>query len=93
MGTVVDKTVSKLQNELELWGAKLNELLAKAEVASTEATIDARKHLEDAADKLATAREKLDEAKATGGDKWEEFKIGLERSWKELERAFHRLAH
>lgn len=93
MGTTVDKTVSKLQNELELWGAKLNELLAKADVASKEATIEARKHLDDATDKLAAARRKLEEAKAAGEDKWEEFKVGLERSWKDLERAFHKLAH
>jgi len=93
MGATVDKTVSRLQYELGLWGAKLNELLAKADVASQEATIDARKHLEEATDKLAAAREKLEEAKGTGEDKWEEFKTGLERSWRELERAFHKLAH
>lgn len=93
MGTTVDRTVSKLQNELELWGAKLNELLAKAEVVSQEATTDARKHLEDATDKLAAARGKLEETKDTGEDKWEEFKTGMERSWRELERALHKLAH
>ncbi len=93
MGAAVDRTVTKLQNDLEMWGAKLNELLAKAEVAGQEATVDARKHLEDATDKLAAARGKLEEAKGTGEDKWEEFKIGLERSWRELERAFHKLAH
>ena len=52
-----------------------------------------RREVKDATDKLAAAREKLEEAKGTGEDKWEEFKTGLERSWRELERAFHKLAH
>ncbi len=91
MGTNVDKTVSKLQNELALWGAKLNELLPKAEAAGQDAKMDARKHLEDATAKLSAARSRLDEAKTTSEDKWDKFKAGLESSWKELESAFHKL--
>ena len=93
IGTSIDKTVSKLEDQLTLWGAKLNELVAKAEVAGQETKIDARKHLDDAKAKLADARARLDEAKAAGGDKWDKFKSGVEHSWKELEGAFHKLTH
>lgn len=93
IGTSIDTTVSKLEDQLKLWGAKFNELVAKAEVAGQETKIDARKHLDDVKAKLADARTKLDEAKAAGGDKWETFKSGVELSWKELEGAFHKLTH
>ncbi len=91
--TSIDRTVSKLEDQLKLWGAKLNELVAKAAVAGQETKVDARKHLDDVKVKLADARAKLDEAKAAGGDKWDKFKSGVEHSWKELEDAFHKLAH
>ena len=96
MGTIessVDKTVSKLEDQLKLWGAKLNELAAKVDVAGQEAKIDARKRLDDMKAKIKVAQSKLDEAKAAGGDKWDKFKSGIESSWKELEGAFQKLAH
>lgn len=96
MGTIessVDKTVSKLEGQLKLWSAKLNELVAKVEVAGQETKIDARKHLDEVKTKLKVAQSKLDEAKAAGGDKWDKFKSGIESSWKELEGTFKRLIH
>jgi hypothetical protein len=85
--------VSKLEGQLELFGARLKELLAKAEVAKTETKIDARKHLDELKGMLATARARLDEAKAAGEARWTAFKLGVERSVEELEHAFHELAH
>ena len=96
MGSIessVDKTVSKLEDQLTLWGAKFKELVAKVEVAGQETKIDARKHLDEVKAKLDLARSKLDEAKAAGGDRWDKFKAGVESAWKELEGAFHKLAH
>jgi peptidoglycan hydrolase CwlO-like protein len=96
MGTTesnVDKTVSKLQDQLTLWGAKLNELVAKIEVVGNETKIDARKHLDEVKAKLKVAQSKLDEAKAAGAGKWDKFKSGLDSSWKELEGAFQKLVH
>ena len=96
MGTIessVDKTASKLEDQLKLWGAKLAELAAKVEVAGQETKIDARKRLDDMKSKIKVAQAKLDEAKAAGGDKWDKFKSGNESSWKELEGAFQKLTH
>jgi histidinol dehydrogenase len=96
MGTIessIDKTASKLEDQLKLWGAKINEIAAKVDVAGQEAKIDARKHLDDIKAKIKVAQSKLDEAKAAGGDKWDTFKSGLESSWKELEGAFQKLTH
>ncbi len=93
IGSSVDKTVTKLEDLLALWGAKLNELAAKVEAARQEGRIEARKQLEDARDKLEQARSKLDEAKAAGEDRWDKFKAAVESSWKELEGAFLGLVH
>src|ERR1051325_9468345 len=94
MGTIessVDKTVSKLEDQLKLWGAKLNELAAKVDAAGKEARVDARKRFDDMKVKIKVAQSKLDEAKAAGGDKWDKFKSGIESSSKELEGAFKNL--
>jgi hypothetical protein len=82
----------KLEGQLERWGAKLDELVAKADMAGQEAKLEARAHVEELRAKLAAARSKLAEAKASGSDKWDAFKEGLEKSWKELEGAFRKLA-
>lgn len=84
----VDKTVTKLQDVLALWGAKLTELAAKVDAARQEGKGEARKQLDQARDKLELARSKLDEAKETGEDRWDKFKAAVESSWKELEGAF-----
>jgi hypothetical protein len=96
MGTIessVDRTVSKLEDQLALWGAKLKEAAAKAEVAGQETKLEAREHLDEVKAKLDVARSKLDEAKAAGGDGWHKFKAGVESAWSDLEGAFHKLVH
>jgi hypothetical protein len=95
MGTIesrVDKTVSKLESQLELWGAKLKVLAAKTEVAGQEAKIDSRKRVDELQAKLAVTQAKLQAARAAGADKWDTFKRDVESSWKELEGAFEKLA-
>jgi len=93
VGSSVDKSLTKLEDLLSLWGTKLNELAAKVDAARREGRIDARKQLEEARDKLEQARSKLDEAKAAGEDRWDKFKAAVESSWKDLEAAFLDLVH
>lgn len=93
IGSTVDRTVSKLEDQLKLWHAKLAVLGAKADVVGQEAKIDSRKRLDEVKAKLAAAQAKLDEVKAAGADKWDTFKHGLESSWKELESTFNTLTH
>lgn len=93
IGSGVDKTMTKLEDLLALWGTKLNELAAKVEAARQDGRIEARKQLEEARDKLEQARSKLDEAKAAGEDRWDKFKAAVESSWKDLEAAFLDLVH
>ena len=80
-----DDNLSKLEAQLKTWRAKLDELVAKANVAGQQAQIDSRKQLEELKSKLEVARSKLDEAKAAGIGKWETLRQGVERTWQELE--------
>ena len=87
-----DKTISKLEGQLERWSTKLDELIVKAGAASHGAKTEAVARLEELKSKLRVARMKLDTAKAAGDDKWDAFKAGVESSWNELEGAFKKVA-
>jgi hypothetical protein len=91
--TQVDKTVSKLEEQLKLWAAKLNEVAARAGVVSQQAKIDSRKQIDELKTRLASAQTKLDEAKAAGSERWDAFRHGVERTWQELDGAFKKLMH
>jgi hypothetical protein len=85
--------VGKMEAELKQWGARLDELLAKADAAGTEAKIGYRKRLDDLREKYVTAEKRLAALKAAGSDKWDTFKGGVETAWRELETAFTKLAN
>jgi peptidoglycan hydrolase CwlO-like protein len=83
--------VGKLETQLKQWGAKLDELVAKADRAGTTARIDNRKRIDDLKAKVQAAQSKLDEVKTAGREKWETLKTGVESAWAELELAFKKL--
>jgi hypothetical protein len=91
--SAVEKNISKLEAQLQLWGAKLEEVVAKAKVAGAQAKVDSNKQLDELKAKLEVARAKLDEAKSAGGEKWENLKDGVEQVWKDIERAFNKVVH
>ena len=85
--------VGKMEKKLKHWGAKLDELVARADEAGAEAKLDYRKGIDDLKAKHRAARAKLDELKTAGSDKWETFKDGVESAWTELEVAFTKLTN
>ena len=89
----VEKNLSKLEDQLKLWTAKVKAGIAKANVAGKEAKIDSRKQLDELKSKLDVAQSKLEKAKAAGSEKWETLKDDVEHTWKELEGAFKKLIH
>jgi hypothetical protein len=84
--------VGKMEAELQQWGARLDNLLAMADLVGTAARIDYRQRLDDAREKYDAAEAKLAEMKAAGRGKWETFTGGVENAWSELATAFTRLA-
>jgi hypothetical protein len=91
--TRIDKNLSKLEAQLELWSAKLTEVAGRARVAGEQAKVDSRKQLDELKSRLEVARSKLDEARAAGAEKWEIFKDGIEHIWGEIEGTFKKLVH
>ncbi len=91
---VMEKTednVGKLETQLKQWGARLDELVAKADRAGTTARIDNRRRIDDLKAKVHAAQAKLDEVKTADSEKWETLKTGVESAWSDLELAFKKL--
>ncbi len=86
-----EDNVGKLETQLKQWGARLDELVAKADRAGTTARIDNRRRIDDLKAKVHAAQAKLDEVKTADSEKWETLKTGVESAWSDLELAFKKL--
>jgi peptidoglycan hydrolase CwlO-like protein len=86
-----EQDLGKLETQLQQWGAKLDEFVAKADRAGTAARIDNRKRIDELKAKVRAAQAKLDEVKTAGSEKWETLKAGVETAWNDLEIAFKKL--
>ena len=84
----VEKTMEKMERQLKICGAKIDELMAKAEKSGVDAESDYRKRIEELKAKREIAQAKLDELKTAGSGKWERFKVDVERAYDELQAAF-----
>jgi hypothetical protein len=84
--------IGKIETRLRQLGAKLDRLAAKADEAQnevqTEAKLDYRRLVDLAKSKQAVVRGKLDAYKAANGQKWDNFKEGVEVAWRDLASAF-----
>lgn len=78
----MDAYVEKMEAQLKVWRAKLDEMLGKAQKAGAQGKIEGQKHYEN-------LREKLDELKASGSAKWEVLKDGIEKAKDDLVASFH----
>lgn len=88
---ILRENIEKLEMQLLQWDAKLDELVAKAEVVRAEAKSEHLKHVEELKAKHRLAKAKLAELKAAGAEKWDILKTGVEGAWSELEDAFRKL--
>ncbi len=89
--TSAEKHVGKLEEQLRHWGAKLDELVTKANEVDSEARVELHKGIDDFRAKHQAAQLKLAEYKTAGSEKWDDFKVGIESSWSELENTFREL--
>ena len=80
-----------MEMQLQQWGAKLDALAAKADIASADAKADYHKRIDELKVKRDVAKVKLDELKASTSDNWDTLKGGAESAWKDLETAFKRM--
>jgi hypothetical protein len=87
----VGQEVGKIEARLRQLGTKLDSLAAKAAEAGADAKLDYRKQIDLIKDKHSLARSKLEAFRAANGQKWENFKEGVETAWHDLEKAFKAL--
>ena len=87
----VGQEVGKIETRLRQLGSKLDKLTAKAAEAGTEAKVDYCKQLDHIKDKHAIVQTKLNAFRAASGQKWDNFKGGVEIAWHDLENAFKAL--
>jgi multidrug resistance efflux pump len=85
--------VGRMEAELRQWSARLDNLLAMADLVGRGTRIDYRERLDDARKKYDAAEAKLAELKAAGRGKWEIFRGGVDDAWSELATALTRLAN
>ena len=77
----------KMEAQWRQWGARLDQLVAKADAAGADAKADYRTHLEELKNKCHVARAKLVALKTAGGDNWETFKSSGNDNWETFKAA------
>jgi uncharacterized coiled-coil DUF342 family protein len=87
----VGQEVGKIETRLRQLGTRLDKLVTKADEAGAEAKTEYRKQIDCIKDKHAAVQTKLTEFRAAGGQKWDNFKVGVETAWHDLENAFKAL--
>jgi hypothetical protein len=85
---IAKANLGRMETQLKHWGAKLDELAARAEEASAEVRNDYHKHIYELRKKHQTMQSKFEELRSARNDKWETFKSGIETAWNEFEIAF-----
>lgn len=73
-----------MEARLKEWGARINELKAKADAAEAHAKVEYYKQIETLRNQQAVAQEKLQALKNAGEGAWEDLKGGLETAWDNL---------
>lgn len=82
-----------MERQLRQWGEKLDELMAKAVDAGTDAKFGYHRRVDELKEKHHAVELKLAEVRASGSEKWETLKVDVESAWVELELAFKNLTN
>ena len=77
----------KMETQLQEWGAKIDELTAKAEHATLEAKVKYHEQLKILQIKREAAQGKFNELKNASGGAWEDLKSGMENAWNDMKQA------
>jgi archaellum component FlaC len=80
----------KIEGQLREWGAKIDELKARAETSKTELKMKYEKQIEDLRSKQEVVQQKLHEFKESGEETWEEIKTTIEKGMNDLKDSFDR---
>lgn len=84
---------NRLKVELGDFGDKVEALKLRAEKAEQSAHAQFKPQLDDAASKLAHAKDRFAELAASTPEAWEKLRDGVHKSWDEMKSAFEKAAH
>lgn len=84
-----DAYKAKIDAKLKEFGARIDELKAKAEGAEAGAKVEYMKQVETLRRKKEAAQVKLEELKKAGDEAWDKLKAGVEHATAELKDAIH----
>jgi hypothetical protein len=73
----VESHLGKLETQLRTWGARLDEMVARAEAARTQPSGDYRKRLDEVKAKYKVAEMRFGELRKAGSGKWETFQAHM----------------
>jgi hypothetical protein len=76
--------------EVNEWRARIGLLRAKLEKQKAQARARGEAELDKASVKLGEVERRLQEARESAADAWDEFKLGFENASKEMKDAFSR---
>jgi len=82
----------KLEAQLKEWDAKLDQLSAKAQMATADARINYENELESLQSKRAAAHKTFEALGKRGENAWEDMKDGVEKAWDEMSKAIENVA-
>ena len=74
-----DEYIAKMKLQLDEWDAKMDKLEAKAADAKDDARAKYKEEMNKLRHQSKLAKDKLDELKAAGDDKWEAMVVGAEK--------------
>ncbi|MBL3538197.1 hypothetical protein [Aminivibrio sp.] len=74
----------KIEAELELAKAQLNQLKARAKISSADAAIEFSKEIQDLEKNLSNTKTKLKDLAAADDTVWTDFKEGADHAWSAL---------
>ncbi|HSB06750.1 MAG TPA: universal stress protein [Thermodesulfobacteriota bacterium] len=80
----------KIETQLKEWEPKIDALKTKADKAKTDAQAMYKEQVENLRTKQEAARQKLQELRDSGGEAWEEVKVGLDKAIEDLKQTFNR---
>jgi hypothetical protein len=89
--TTIEKSLAKMEVQLETWGSKLDKLVASAQKTGTKAKGDYRTQIAGLKAQQKSAQTKLNQLKRAGTSDWKTLKTGVESAWSDLESAFKKL--
>lgn len=78
----------KLKKDLDSLKLKIDQLKNELEKDYLEQKVEVVKLLDDLEEKKNNLQKEYDDLKSASGDAWKEIKMGIERSWVDLEAAF-----